>query len=117
MNVNGHSVVDVATVSTLIEQINATTASARALLPNANAETVALFSRAYTAQREGMSPEAVRYLSDQTLIGTPQREAYAREWVAWAQVHLNTLRSVVILASAATAEMLSQAVSSEAVGH
>lgn len=104
-------------MSGLIEQINATTASARALLPNANAETVALFSQAYTAQREGMSPEAIRYLTDPALPGNPQREAYAREWVAWAQVHLNTLKSVVILASAATAESLAQAVSSEAVGH
>jgi hypothetical protein len=101
---NGHSSVAVTRVEELLQTIRTTTDQARALLAYANPETLKLFADALSVQRDGLTPSTITYLTNPSLVGTPQREVFAPQWVAWAEVHLNTLRSVVILAtSAATA--------------
>jgi len=95
--------VDVETIRRLITDIEDATKRVRDLIAHAGAETYTLFGEALKGQRDGLDPQMVEVLTDSRNEEDPEWQEYAREWIAWAQVHLNTLMSVEILAASEAA--------------
>jgi hypothetical protein len=101
----------VETIRQLADQIRHRTDEVRATMPtiSQDLETLKLALDTLEVQAEATGTDVIGYLTDAAKVGDPEREATAREWVAWARVHLKTLESLTILADAAAAETVAAA--------